>query len=30
VAAVQGLSAGPSARPLLYYQGQYAALASLR
>ena len=30
VAAVQGLSAGPSARPLLYYQGQYAALASLQ
>jgi 3-hydroxy-9,10-secoandrosta-1,3,5(10)-triene-9,17-dione monooxygenase reductase component len=30
VAAVHGLSADPSARPLLYYQGRYAALAALR
>jgi flavin reductase (DIM6/NTAB) family NADH-FMN oxidoreductase RutF len=28
VAAVHGLSAGPSARPLLYYRGQYATLAT--
>jgi len=26
VAAVHGLSAGPSARPLLYYRGRYATL----
>ncbi|MCW2893403.1 MAG: flavin reductase [Actinomycetia bacterium] len=30
VAEVHGLSADPSARPLLYYQGRYAALAALR
>jgi flavin reductase (DIM6/NTAB) family NADH-FMN oxidoreductase RutF len=28
VAAVLGLSAGPAARPLLYYRGQYATLAA--
>jgi flavin reductase (DIM6/NTAB) family NADH-FMN oxidoreductase RutF len=28
VAAVHGLSASPSARPLLYYRGQYATLAA--
>lgn len=28
VGAVRGLSAGPSARPLLYYQGRYATLAA--
>lgn len=28
VAAVHALSAGPAARPLLYYQGRYAALAA--
>jgi flavin reductase (DIM6/NTAB) family NADH-FMN oxidoreductase RutF len=30
VAAVHELSAGPSARPLLYYRGQYATLAAFR
>lgn len=28
VAAVHGLSAGPAARPLLFYPGRYAALAA--
>ena len=28
VASVHGLSPGPAARPLLYYRGQYAALAA--
>jgi flavin reductase (DIM6/NTAB) family NADH-FMN oxidoreductase RutF len=28
VAAVHGLSAGPAARPLLYYRGRYASLAA--
>jgi flavin reductase (DIM6/NTAB) family NADH-FMN oxidoreductase RutF len=28
VAAVHALSAGPAARPLLYYRGQYASLAA--
>jgi hypothetical protein len=28
VAAVLGLSAGPAARPLLYYRGPYATLAA--